>query len=288
MRKLLLGLAVFALSLAAASADDPWDAWSANFNTVMDACVQANGPKDTSCLFKAFQSKERPAASGTFVDDDLTRDLRTAEVLLHNTAASNDLWSLYGIDTPAYLGTGFSVPLAGEGAKNYEFARQREYFVPNLCAEAVDPAVCPAAQAGIWTWHLSAKELTLWADKPIATFVRAHWPKTDAKLFAQRYAPAAAAPRPDLPPLLLRFGGLPPAYYKGTFGRPDARRVFFADFEQVRPKTLRAAMIATGASTLLDKPDPAKTYFIWIYAPAPDSQASVASWKALFALLTAP
>jgi hypothetical protein len=130
--------------------------------------------------------------------------------------------------------------------------------------------------------------LTQWADKPIAAFVRAHWPKTGAKLFAQRYAPAAAAPRPNLPPLLLRFGGLPLAYYQGTFGRPDALRVFFADFEQVRPKTLRAAMTATGASTLLDNPDPAKTYFTWIYAPDAISQASVASWKALFHLLEQP
>ncbi len=64
--------------------------------------------------------------------------------------------------------------------------------------------------------------------------------------------------------------------------------MFFADFGQVRAKTLREALIATGASTLLDNPDPAKTFFVWIYAPAADSQATVASWKELFRLLSSP
>ncbi len=284
MRKLLLCLAVLALAAAAARADDPWTAWGDNFAAAMSDCVKAAQP---GCLAKAFAAHERPAGDA-FVADDLYRDLRTAEILLHQKDASDAMWTLYGIDSSAYLGTGYSVPLIGDGAKNYEFARQREYFVPNLCAQAVDPATCPKADAGVWTWRLSADQLAQWADKPFANFMRAHGPQGEVKLFAQRYAPKAAGPRPDLPPLLIRFGSLAPAFYKGTFGRPGAQRVFFADFEQVRAKTLRAALVATGASTLLDNPDPAKTFFIWIYAPRVDSQASVASWKALFRLLAQP
>ncbi len=86
-------------------------------------------------------------------------------MLLHQKDASDAMWKLYGIDSSAYLGTGYSVPLVGEGAKNYEFATQREYFVPNLCAEAADPVACPKKDANIWTWRLTSAELTQWADK---------------------------------------------------------------------------------------------------------------------------
>jgi hypothetical protein len=282
-------IAVFAASLvfAAASAhadvvSDPWASWSDSFTTTMTSCVAT---AQVGCLAKAFTSLDRPAAVSDAPADELYRDLRTAEVLLHQKDASDAMWKLYGIDSSAYLGTGYSVPLAGEGAKNYEFATQREYFVPNLCAEAVDPVVCPKKDANIWTWRLTSAQLTQWADKPIVKLLRTLAPTSDAQTFPKN---PSAAPKPNLPPMLIRFGSLPLAYYKGTFGRPDASRVFFADYEQARGKTLRAAMTATGASTLLDNPDPAKTFFIWIYAPDANSKASVASWAELFRLLSAP
>lgn len=278
-------IALFAASALPSRADvvaDPWAAWEDNFDTVIAACAKAG---EGNCLSKAFTSLDRPAAGPT-VADDLYRDLRTAEVLLHQKDASDAMWSLYGVDSGAYLGTGYSVPLAGEGAKNYEFATQREYFVPNLCAEAVDTTVCPKKDANIWTWRLDSKQLALWANKPIAVLLRAHLPKIDAAGFHTHSALNAPAPQPNLPAMLIRFGSLAPANYKGTFGRPGAVRVFFANYEQVRGKTLRAAMTATGASTLLDNPDPSKTFFIWIYAPDKESKASVASWKELYRLLS--
>jgi hypothetical protein len=281
----VLAFVTFVTLVCAARADvvaDPWAAWSGNFNSVMSACVAAAQP---NCLSKAFTSLDRPAA-GDFVADDLYRDLRTAEVLLHQKDASDALWKLYGVDSSAYLGTTYSVPLAGEGAKNYAFAVQREFFVPNLCAEAVDPVLCPIPNVHVWTWRLDAAALTHWGDRPIVELLHAQHPTVDAAGFAKQHA-AEDGPG-NMPTLLIRFGALQPAYYKGTFGRPDAKRVFFADYAQVRGKTLRSAMTATGASTLLDNPDPSKTTFIWIYAPALNDGAAPASWKELFRLLAQP
>ncbi len=287
MLKTLLYVATLALmpcvaSAAEATSADPWAVWSDNFTSKMTACTAA---AETGCLAKAFTSLDRPAAVSEAPADELYRDLRTAEVLLHQKDASDAMWKLYGIDSSAYLGTGYSVPLEGEGAKNYAFATQREYFVPNLCAEAADPVVCPKKDANIWTWRLTSTQLAQWADKPIVKLLRTLAPQADGQGFPKY---PRTAPRPNLPPMLIRFGSLPLASYKGTFGRSDASRVFFADYEQARGKTLRAAMTATGASTLLDNPDPSKTFFIWIYAPDANSKASVASWRELFRLLNAP
>ncbi|HEY2069558.1 MAG TPA: hypothetical protein VGG48_08400 [Rhizomicrobium sp.] len=264
-------------------APDPWVAWSDNFNSVMTACTTA---AQANCLSKAFTSRERPAAAGTFVIDDLARDVRTAEVLVHQQQASDAMWKLYGVDSSAYLGTGFSVPLVGVGANNYEAATQREFFVPNLCAEALDATLCPKKDAGIWTWHLTSQQLAQWADKPILKLLHTVAPMSDWRGFTHLTA-GENGPN-NLPTLLIRFGALQPSYYKGTFGRPDAVRVFFADYDQTRTKTLRAAMTATGASTLLDNPDPTKTFYIWIYSPDANTKASVASWKELFRLLGTP
>ena len=284
MRKFLLGIAFVLVSAAAAQADDGWTAWGDNFTKVMTDCVKAAQP---NCLSKAFTDKERPAV-GTYTADLLYRDLAAAEVMLHQTDASNAMYDQYGIDSPAYLGTGYSVPVVGEGANNYEYGRQREYFAPNLCADAQDPTVCPKKDPGVWTWQLDSKTLTKWLDKPLAKFIRAHWPKTEAKLFAARYAPTAKSAKPNVPPLILRFANLPNGVYTGKVGKPAAIRVFFADFEQVRVKTLRNAVIATGAQSLLQNPSPTSTFFIWIYAPDANSQAALASWKELFTLLSQP
>ena len=184
------------------------------------------------------------------------------------------LYRQYGIDSAAYLGTGYSVPVAGDAAGQYDLARQREYFVPNLCAQAVDAAVCPARAPRVWTWRLNAAQFTAALDRKIAAVLRKrpdHHPRTIARRLAQHGN------------LLIRFGAVPTQFYKGQFGRGDAVRVFFADYDQVRVSTLRQAMTATGAATLLDHPDPGKSYFIWLYAP--EDAAVPASWRALFTLL---
>ena len=56
----------------------------------------------------------------------------------------------------------------------------------------------------------------------------------------------------------------------------------------MRDKTLRAAIVGTGAAGLIAKPDPANTFFIWIHALDMSSAATVASWHELFTLLSQP
>ena len=283
-RAFLFTALVFSASPASAQtapiAISDWAGWSANFAKAIEACI---AKKQDDCLAKAFNDRPRPDASGTYVDDLLYRDLQTAEVMLHQKDASDLLWKQYGIDSSDYLGTGYSVPLTGPGARDYQYAQQREYFVPNLCAEAVDPATCPAAEKNVWTWRLSSAQLTHWLDRPIVSLLRQVAPQSNDQPLP-KFEPVAAG---ALPQLLIRFGALPIALYKGTVGRPGAVRVFFADYGQARDKTLGAAMTATGAASLIEHPDPAKTYFVWIYAPGADSKATVASWSALFATLSA-
>ncbi|MGN6516616.1 MAG: hypothetical protein ACTHLR_12355 [Rhizomicrobium sp.] len=263
---------------------DDWSAWTANFDSVITACVKAD---EQGCLAKAFNSRERPGADAVSVTDKLYRDLRAAEAMLHDKEAGDLLWREYGIDGNDYLGTGYSVPLAGTFAGQYAYARQREYFVPNLCAEAVDPAVCPQREPDVWTWRLSAADLVRWQNRAVAALLAKRMPQADQAGFRRKTGVGAPIVRNNLPDLLIRFGSLPLAYYKGTVGRPGAVRVFFADYAQVKGKSLHDALVATGAASLIEKPDPAKTFFIWVYAPGPDSKASVASWNALFSILAA-
>jgi hypothetical protein len=44
----------------------------------------------------------------------------------------------------------------------------------------------------------------------------------------------------------------------------------------VSGKSLREALIATGASTLIGNPDPNQVFLIWIYAPGNDTKAAAA------------
>ncbi len=231
------------------------------------------------------QGVQRQAASagghpqGT-VSGELFYDLHTAVSMLAVPNAANALWSAYGVDTVAYLGTGYSVPVTSAGVEHYWQAMQREYFVPNLCAQPVDPAICPTGDPDVWTWQLSVAGITAALDKPITAIFTGNTKALTKRVRGRRAPTACRTPS-------FRFGLLKPAWYKGTFGRPDAKLVFFADYTQVRTKTLREAMTATGAATLIANPDPGQVLFIWIYAPGPDTKAQAASWHAVFETLSA-
>ncbi len=275
----VLFLSVSSYADTPSPAPDPWAVWQDNFRTVIDACTTA---KSTGCLAKAFNDKPRPPANnpqGT-VSGELFYDLHTAVSMLAVPNAANALWSAYGVDTVAYLGTGYSVPVTSAGVEHYWQAMQREYFVPNLCAQPVDPAICPTGDPDVWTWQLSVAEMTAALDKPITAIFTGN-----TRALTKRVRGPARAD--GLPNAFIRFGLLRPAWYKGTFGRPDAKLVFFADYTQVRTKTLREAMTATGAATLIANPDPGQVLFIWIYAPGPDTKAQAASWHAVFETLAA-
>jgi hypothetical protein len=287
VRLALGGALLLSLAFAAAGAEqtDPtaiqaaeqWSAWQNNLRTVMESCVAANG---ISCLATAYKDRARPPIDNPqhTVSGDLFYDLRTALAMLAVPSVADALWHEYGVDTMAYLGTGYSVPVTLAGVAPYWQGVQREYFVPNLCAQAIDPVVCPAAEPDVWTWRLSNAQMRAALDKPVTALMTG-----DTQTLSRR---VRAAPRSDgLPNALVRFALLNPSFYKGTFGRPEAKRVFFADYVQVSGKSLREALIATGASTLIGNPDPNQAFFIWIYAPGTNAKAAPASWHAVFEAL---
>lgn len=266
--------------VVATSAGDPWSAWGNDFRAAMDACVQA---KADNCLAQAFTSHPRPPSDSSLVtvSGDLTRDLRTAQAMLAVPAAVNALWREYGIDNVLYLGTGYSVPVTA-GTAGYWQAQQREYFLPNLCAQPIDPVACPTADADVWTWRLPATAAAAFADKPVAQLLIAKPATGDESAIAQRLT----TERTDgMPGAFIRFGKLDATSYKGTFGRADAKRVFFSDYAQLRDKTLGDALAGTGSTSLLTGAKPGQIFFVWIYAPGEQSKAQPASWHALFEAL---
>ena len=75
-------------------------------------------------------------------------------------SVADALWREYGIDTVAYLGTGYSVPFMPAGAvAPYWQGTQREYFVPNSLRRGHQFRVCPAADPDVWTWRLTLRRV---------------------------------------------------------------------------------------------------------------------------------
>ena len=285
LRWSLGGVFVFLLAFgfARAGETDPatdaqmWSAWQDNLRHVMEACVAA---KESSCLARAYRDRARPPIDNPqhSVSGDLFYDLRTAVAMLAAPSVADALRREYGIDAIAYLGTGYSVPVSLAGVAPYWQGMQREYFVPNLCAQVIQPDGCTTADPDVWTWRLTGAQLRAALDRPVTAIMKGNTRTLMARL--------RAAPRSDgLPNALVRFGRLDPSFYKGTFGRSDAKRVFFADYAQASAKTLRQALIATGASTLIENPDPNQVFFIWVYAPGANAKAAPASWHAVFEAL---
>lgn len=273
-----------------ATADEAWQGWAQAFDTAISDCVRDGG---ANCLPLAFAVPRPPAAAEPSAGDLLRRDLRTAEVLLAQKDAAALLARQYGIDARAYLGTGYSVPVAGPGAYDYEYATQREFFVPNLCG---DPQHCARPDPDTWVWKLFPAEVTPWLDRRMRTFTRQVPPAFDAAGWMAAIAPAqdSTAPAADAGaalPLLVRFAIFPASAYRGMVGRPGTERVFFANYEALAGGTLRQALLGTGSQALIDlaaeKAPPGQSFFMWIHRPGPDSGVRPATWDALFDALEA-
>jgi hypothetical protein len=264
------------LGSAAMPLDPQWTAWQDNFRIVMNNCV---AKQEDSCLAKAFKDRPRPANDNSqSVAGELFYDLRTAMAMLAVPSAGSAIQREYGIDPDAYLGTGYSVPLTDGRITPYWRGTQREYLVPNLCAEAADPKVCPP-DSDVRTRQVNAGKVKDVLEEDVATALK----DLDSVISRVSKLPAAE----DVPRVLVRFTFLNPSFYRGTFGRPGTKRVFFADYMQVRDKTVRDTMIATGAFKPKAPLDPNQDLFIWIYAPAGQTKAVPASWHALFEALQA-
>jgi hypothetical protein len=264
---------------------DEWAQWDGNFQRAFKDCVDA---KADNCLAKAFNANALPeeiSADGGVVGV-LYRDLRAASTMLGIPEARDLLWKNFGIDNTTFVGTGYSVPMSGAAASSYEDARQREYFLPNFCADVIDQKVCPSERQDVWTWRLSTEEAKAWADRPVRDLLTEIAPLDHAAEFAAEVAKleAPSGLRP-LPRAFVRVGKFNPKYYAGTIGRPAAHRVFAADLEQVWLSNLTDEMAATGAATLTDPTKPDEAVFLWVYLPAAEPEAEVASWRSVFEIL---
>lgn len=283
LRNVLLAVLLSACSTlprdaGAPAGQGPWEGWARAFDRAMSACLAEQG---TDCLPRAFAEPRPALPDDPSASDVLYRDLRTAEILLGQEEAAALLAREYNIDPAAYLGTGYSVPVTGPGAYDYEHATQREYFVPNLCG---DPAFCEPTDPGIWIWKLSPAEVTPWLARKLGDLARDVPPVADAA--GLRDAVAAGGAAPGAGPLLVRFAIFDAANYRGTIGRPGTERVFFADYGRVRDETLRNALVGTGATGLValaqGEADPEQTFFMWIHRPADAAAVRPATWDALF------
>lgn len=281
--------ALAALGVARAEAQsDPWVQWTKDFDSAITACGSAEW-----CLEKAFSAERLPPPeqlpedprSGKnqpvpYAVGNLIRDMRAGNIMLNQPIARYQLQDYYEIAGTAYLGTGFSVPVAGH---NYQDGLQREFLAPNLCAQAMAGASCTAPQGRIWTWRFDPATAIAWLDKSFSVLLLSHKPISGGPGFRKHRG--AGGENALIPPLVVRYGTMMPDQYKGTVGKPGVHRTFFADYLQARSKTVRGFILATGS------PDPesalkaGKSLYIWVYAPGPDAQVVPASWEEVFKLL---
>jgi len=267
-----------------ATPSDPWVVWAHRIDRSVESCNQQDA---AVCLAAALERHPPPAAppeqgKETSVSADFFADLRVADALLDQEHTRDLLWDEFGIDSNEFLGTGFSAPRNETGpARSYADARQREFFVPNLCADVIDNTRCPSEVANVWTWRLDAARSSQWLDRPVSDLLTRVQPSdhlNEWRRQARNYLRISpTAPRQ----VLVRFARFNPQYYAGTLGRPEANLVFFTSLADVHSITLRDAMMGTGSEALAEPPQD-ETLFIWVYAPAEGDAAPSATWAALF------
>ncbi|MGE0743148.1 MAG: hypothetical protein AB7O98_17570 [Hyphomonadaceae bacterium] len=249
---------------------DAWSAWGQSIDARVAACGETID--GATCLKSALARHAAPPAADDSNAARFFRDMNMGEALLSHERTRDLLWDEFGIDSADFLGTGYSAPRGAGGG--YEAARQLEYFVPNMCADVIDTAVCPREVENVWTWRLSATDAAAWVDRSAAEFFATAAPADHA---AQWRAQATALSQGAL---YVRFSRFPAQYYAGTVGRPNADLVFFAALPDPGASTLREIMARTGSAALGEPDAPEDTLFVWVYAPPAPPPA--ATWSALF------
>jgi len=78
--------------------------------------------------------------------------------------------------------------------------------------------------------------------------------------------------------ILFRCAQMEESRYKATVGRPDAKRVFFANLNDIVDLPIKTACELSGRQIR----DNGETIFVWIYAPSAPSFYVPATWGNLF------
>lgn len=276
-----LGVICAIILAARAPSPDPWPAWTARIESEIAAC---GDNADAPCLARAIAANPAPPTTSATISQRFLGDLRMAEGLLASERARNLLWDEFGIDSNDFIGTGYSTPWRDDQAqRTYREARQREYFVPNLCADIVDTERCPSETPNLWTWQISATEAQAWLSRPVSALITGAAPADHVREW-RAALPAIRSGGDEARPVLIRFSRFKTQYYAGTVGRPNADFVFFAPYADVQGRTLGEALGLTGSAALAQQADD-ETLFVWLYAPAEGETPAPATWGAVFEYL---
>lgn len=265
-------VAALVFLLGPKSTDETWNAWRGEVSTTLELCPEAED--GAICLSRALSTHPAPDLDG---DPNGPADVFFSQVELGQNLrriprASDLLWDEFGIDSEEFIGTGYSVPHATDGGeRSYADARQREFFVDNLCADMIDTQRCPTEVDTIWTWRLTPAQASQWLDRPLRALLNSEAPADHRSSWLRARSNEAA--------LNVRFARFNPDYYTGTLGRPDASLVFIAAYPPGN-LTLREALLETGSAALAEPGEANETLFIWVYAP--EQRLAPATWGTVF------
>jgi len=264
------------------SRSQEWMVWRIKIHEILvhEARTEASLQKDEmqrgrveQALIEALHV-HKPPASDESPSAILRRDQAMADVLLSYESV-RDLFKLrFGI-RESFLGTGLSMPL---GMDKYSAAAVHEYLVPNH----------QDSHDGVWTWKLKPlgsnyrkKVKDILAGDP-----KERVPPTTGNVeqferdLKEDILPRLQDKNCKKPPVI-RFAKFPAIYYKGTIGRPIAKRVFASTLAEVWDLTLEEAALQSGYN-VAGAPKEGELFFMWVYLPDYPYQVVPATWGEVF------
>lgn len=257
--------------------NNKWFKWEMDLIKNTNECIKNNKSFEEVDRCKKYQLglsiKNIPYIDQKYINHDLTRNFKAGDIILTNT--KDILYNDFGIIEQCYLGTGITVPkstTSGTGGL-------LEYWTPNLNEN----------QEAVWTWKFSPAFAQ--SGTKVREAISENKPTNESdnnKQFkfkdcidetSEKYKNCNFKEKIDdeRTPILFRCSQFKATDYKGTVGRPEAKRVFFARLRDVYDITLEKACQRTGRYPALHT----DTYFVWIYIPSQEEEAVLATWENL-------
>jgi hypothetical protein len=212
----------------------------------------------------------KPSPNDDSPSATLRRDQAMADVLLSYESVRALLTIRFGI-RKNFLGTGLSMPL---GMEKYSSALVHEYLIPNR----------KDSHDGVWTWKL--KPLGSNYRKKVKDILAGdkgeRVPPTTGNVeqferdLTDEILPRIQEKNCKKPPVI-RFAKFPSIYYKGTIGRPIAKRVFTSSLAEVWDMTLEEAALQSGYS-VAGAPREGELFFMWVFLPDHPDDVVPATW----------
>lgn len=247
-----------------------WRVWRDQVHDILTA-----GEVTDDTVVRAMRVRPPGATDADAEGGVLRRDQAVADVYMSYPAVQKLLDRRLGIK-PEFLGTGLSKPL---GPTPYALAAVHEYLVENH----------PDTHDHVWVWKV--KPPGRYFSRPIQEFlaggpderVAPENPRKPAHAFDDELKEIQLRVKnKDHPfPPMVRFARFDEKFYKGTLGRPDAKRVFTSNLTEVWDLTIQQAAERSGY-TYKGSGD---TLFIWVYVPYHSNEFTPATWHHVLARL---